>query len=180
MVRGYLAMAEAEYTGIIGDQDPEGWARAAAIWADLGRPWPLAQCRAREAEAILAVRGSRVEAAVPLAEALRIARELGATPLVEWCGSLARMGRLDIVQGEAEAVPGADATSDGVAAFGLTPRELDVLKLLVAGYSNRQIGETMFISESTAGVHVSNILGKLGVSRRVEAAAAAVRAGLAD
>jgi DNA-binding NarL/FixJ family response regulator len=61
----------------------------------------------------------------------------------------------------------------------LTPRELDVLKLLVAGYSNRQIGETMFISESTAGVHVSNILGKLGVSRRVEAAAA-VRAGLAD
>jgi DNA-binding NarL/FixJ family response regulator len=67
-----------------------------------------------------------------------------------------------------------------VAAFGLTPRELDVLQLLVAGYSNRQIGETMFISESTAGVHVSNILGKLGVSGRVEAAAAAVRVGLAD
>jgi DNA-binding CsgD family transcriptional regulator/tetratricopeptide (TPR) repeat protein len=179
MVRGYMAMSEAEYAGIVGDEDPEAWARAAAIWADLGRPWPLAQCRVREAEAILAMRRSRVEAAVPLAEALRIARELGATPLIEWCESLARMGRLEIVVAGASADDEPPST-DGVAAYGLTPRELDVLKLLVAGYSNRQIGETMFISESTAGVHVSNILGKLGVSGRVEAAAAAVRAGLAD
>ena len=48
------------------------------------------------------------------------------------------------------------------------------------GHSNRQIGETLYVSESTAGVHVSNILGKLGVSGRVEAAAVALRAGLVD
>ena len=63
--------------------------------------------------------------------------------------------------------------------FGLTARELDVIPLLVDGYSNRRIADALFISESTAGVHVSNILGKLGVTTRVEAAAIAVRAGLA-
>ena len=53
-----------------------------------------------------------------------------------------------------------------------------MLALLAEGRSNRQIAETLFISESTAGVHVSNILGKLGVSGRTEAAAVAFRAGL--
>ena len=181
MVRGFLAMAEAECAGVIGEFDPDAWSDAAAIWADLGRPWPLAQCRVREAEAILSVRRSRVEAAVPLAEAIRVARELGAVPLIAWCESLARMARLELAEVEStEGVPDAPHGDDGVAAFGLTPRELDVLKLLVAGYSNRQIGESLFISESTAGVHVSNILGKLGVSGRVEAATSAVRAGLVD
>jgi DNA-binding CsgD family transcriptional regulator len=60
----------------------------------------------------------------------------------------------------------------------LTRRELEVLTLLAEGRSNRQIAETLFISESTAGVHVSNILGKLGVSGRTEAAAVAFRSGL--
>ncbi|MBA2381099.1 MAG: hypothetical protein H0V73_03225, partial [Chloroflexi bacterium] len=60
----------------------------------------------------------------------------------------------------------------------LTEREREVLALLAEGYTNRRIAETLFISESTAGVHVSNILGKLGVASRVEAAAVAVRIGL--
>ena len=64
--------------------------------------------------------------------------------------------------------------------FGLTDRELEVLRLLAHGLSNRRIGDTLFITESTAGVHVSNILGKLGVASRVEAAALAVRVGLSD
>ena len=68
------------------------------------------------------------------------------------------------------------ATSDRL---GLTHREREVLALLAAGYTNRRIAESLFISESTAGVHVSNILGKLGVSNRVEAAAMAVRLSLA-
>ena len=54
-----------------------------------------------------------------------------------------------------------------------------MLALLAAGYTNRRIAQTLFISESTAGVHVSNILGKLGVTNRVEAAAVAVRLSLA-
>jgi DNA-binding NarL/FixJ family response regulator len=53
-----------------------------------------------------------------------------------------------------------------------------VLGLVAEGYTNKRIAETLFISESTAGVHVSNILGKLGVATRTEAAAVAVRLGL--
>jgi DNA-binding NarL/FixJ family response regulator len=60
----------------------------------------------------------------------------------------------------------------------LTDRELLVLRLLVAGRSNGEIGAELFISRKTASVHVSNILRKLGVSTRVQAAALAERAGL--
>jgi DNA-binding CsgD family transcriptional regulator/tetratricopeptide (TPR) repeat protein len=185
---GFAAMAEAEYQGMDGRPDPESWAAAAARWSAIGRPWPLAQCRVRQSEAILATRRSRSEAVEPLAEARSIARSLGATPLADWCESLARMARVELpseggseraTDGEGAPDIAAPAPSDANA-FGLTPRELDVLGLLVAGQSNRQIGEALFISESTAGVHVSNILGKLGVSGRVEAAAVAVRSGLVE
>ena len=60
----------------------------------------------------------------------------------------------------------------------MTPRELDVLRLLVAGRSNPQIAEALFISPRTATTHVSNILAKLGVESRTEAAARAIRDGL--
>jgi len=60
----------------------------------------------------------------------------------------------------------------------LTPREREVLALVADGRTNRQIAERLFISESTAGVHVSNILGKLGVATRTEAAGVAVRLNL--
>jgi len=67
--------------------------------------------------------------------------------------------------------------SSAVSATGLTPRELDVLRLLVAGRSNPQIAEALFISPRTATTHVSNILAKLGVESRTEAAARAIRDG---
>ena len=53
-----------------------------------------------------------------------------------------------------------------------------MLRLLAAGRTNPQIGAELYISASTASVHVSNILRKLGVSSRVQAAAIAERAGL--
>jgi DNA-binding NarL/FixJ family response regulator len=59
--------------------------------------------------------------------------------------------------------------------FGLTAREREVLALVANGRTNRQIADALYISESTAGVHVSNILGKLGVANRVEAASIAYR-----
>ena len=65
-------------------------------------------------------------------------------------------------------------------AFDLTPRELEVLELVAAGQSNREIGEALFITEKTAGVHISNVLGKLGVSRRTEAVAVARDRGLLE
>ena len=60
-------------------------------------------------------------------------------------------------------------------AFGLSGREREVLALIVEGRTNREIGERLFISQKTVGVHVGNILAKLGVSGRVEAAMVAVR-----
>jgi DNA-binding NarL/FixJ family response regulator len=62
--------------------------------------------------------------------------------------------------------------------YGLTGRELAVLRLLGAGRTNTQIGAELYISPKTAGVHVTNILRKLGVTNRVQAAALAERAGL--
>jgi len=62
--------------------------------------------------------------------------------------------------------------------YGLTERELLVLRLVGAGRTNAQIGAELYISPRTAGVHVTNILRKLGVSSRVQAAALAERAGL--
>jgi DNA-binding NarL/FixJ family response regulator len=93
---------------------------------------------------------------------------LGAEPLQAALEVLARRGRLDLgVRLPAER---------GLA--GLTPRELEVLRLLVEGRSNRQIAEQLFISGKTASVHVTNILTKLGVHSRLEAAARARDLGL--
>ena len=72
--------------------------------------------------------------------------------------------------------PAAEGTVSPLA--GLTPREIEVLQLVAAGNSNSEIGSALFISTKTASVHVSNILAKLGVSGRGEAAALAYRLGL--
>jgi DNA-binding CsgD family transcriptional regulator len=70
------------------------------------------------------------------------------------------------------------APAAGADTFGLSKRELEVLALISQGRTNREIGDRLFISQKTVGVHVGNILAKLGVSGRVEAAAVAIRLGL--
>jgi DNA-binding CsgD family transcriptional regulator len=67
---------------------------------------------------------------------------------------------------------------DELARFGLTDREREVLLLLADGRSNPEIAQALFISPKTASVHVSNILAKLGVGGRVEAAAVVHRLGV--
>jgi DNA-binding CsgD family transcriptional regulator len=160
------------------------WTSAADAWRRLGRPYHLAYARWREAETRLAARGDRAEAAVALQEAHAIATGLGAEPLLREVAALAARARLPV---EPEA--GADRTSStGAAAvsldegerFGLTAREREVLALVALGRTNRQIAAELFISENTAGVHVSNILGKLAVTGRGEAAAVAHRLGLVE
>ena len=64
--------------------------------------------------------------------------------------------------------------------FGLTAREMEVLQLLAAGYSDRQIAEDLYISRRTAQGHVASIFNKLGVNSRTAAATAALRAGLVE
>jgi DNA-binding NarL/FixJ family response regulator len=60
---------------------------------------------------------------------------------------------------------------------GITTREREVLRLLVAGYSNREIGRALFVAEGTVKNHVSNILAKLGVRDRTRAVLKAVERG---
>ena len=160
-----------------GDRDATAWNAVAARWDALGRPFPAAYARYRRSEAILAGRGSRAAASEALRSAATVLRRLKAAPLLADVERLARLARLDLAAEADEAPTPSDATVVGPA---LTAREVEVLKLVAAGWSNRQISDALFISPKTASVHVSNILGKLGVENRVEAAAVAHRLGLVD
>ena len=80
--------------------------------------------------------------------------------------------------GNGDASGGGDTGAIGN--LGLTPRELDVLRLVAEGLSNGQIGARLYITTKTVSVHVSNILAKLGVSSRTEAAAVAHRLRVFD
>jgi len=99
---------------------------------------------------------------------------LGAAPLRSEIERLGRQARIDLVTADAE------ETRETRDPLGLTEREAEVIRLVAAGRSNQQIADELFITRKTASVHVSNILGKLGVSNRVEAAAIAQRLGLGD
>ena len=98
---------------------------------------------------------------------------------IDEAAALARRTRLSLDDPASEAAgSGATAPADPLARFGLTEREREILVLLAGGRSNPQIAESLFISPKTASVHVSNILAKLGVDSRVEAAAVAHRLGV--
>jgi DNA-binding CsgD family transcriptional regulator len=86
-------------------------------------------------------------------------------------------GRSDLVRAIAGEMSGPARRPD---TFGLSGREREVLGLVAQGRTNREIGERLFISQKTVGVHVGNILSKLEVSGRVEAAAVAIRLGLTE
>jgi DNA-binding CsgD family transcriptional regulator len=147
----------------------EAWDRAAAAWTGVSEPYPLAQALLHAAEAALAC-GDRDGAADRLRRAADLAASLGARPLGEQVALLARRARITL-PGPGEAEPG--TWEAGAADPGLTERERDVLRLVAAGRSNKEIAAELFISPKTASVHVSNILAKLGVASRGEAAAEA-------
>jgi DNA-binding CsgD family transcriptional regulator/tetratricopeptide (TPR) repeat protein len=232
-----LATARAYAARLEGRDDPVLWDAAAQGWERAGEPYQVARARWRQAEAALPGRDARVSRAAargPLLEAARIARELGARPLLRELTNLAsralitipgieaperngattlqavpivadgprpRAGtsaRSQLVHGEpisarVDASPAGEpepvVSSNGIAeafapedrgkrpkeAFGLSRRELEVLALIAEGRTNREIGERLFISQKTVGVHVGNILSKLGASGRVEAAMVAIR-----
>ena len=152
------------------------WDKAAGAWEALGQPYELAIALAFAAEAELAgpagltrqagppgrdrdAAGERLRRAAPLAD------RLGARPLAETVASLARRA----------GVPLGAKTQPKPDRLGLTDRELEVLRLVAAGRSNRDIAADLFISAKTASVHVSNIMAKLGAANRAEATAIAHR-----
>ncbi|MEU8133019.1 helix-turn-helix transcriptional regulator [Streptodolium elevatio] len=174
-LRAELARAEGQAT-------VELWEEAVAAWEQASQPYVLARVRCRLAAALIAA-GDRVRATLVLAQAHASAVALGARPLTEETELLARRARLPLdgsavsgVSGVRPEAPPAELPEGAM----LTPRERDVLRLVVDGRSNRQIAEELFISVKTASVHVSNILGKLEVSSRGEAAALAHRLQLVD
>ena len=183
--RGWLARAEAEWARVQGRNDPEAWQAVVDAFGP-AFSYETARSRWRLAEA-LAEAGRRADAEREWSLALAVADQLGAEPLASALRDLGRRARLarPAAPGGLERRAGRQRAgrprpgrgpADVLA--GLTSREREVLRLLVAGRSNREIAAALFIAPKTASVHVSNILGKLGAASRGEAAAIAAAAGL--
>jgi DNA-binding CsgD family transcriptional regulator/tetratricopeptide (TPR) repeat protein len=169
------ALGLAERTRQAGPPNPPAWAAAAAAWERLGQPYRAAYAGFRQAEALLAGPGDRDTAAGVLGRAAAITGRLGARLLDAEVHALARRARLGLAPPAAAPAAGPPPPA---AQLGLTSREAQVLALVAAGRSNRQIAQALFISPKTASVHVSGILAKLGAASRVEAATIAHRLGL--
>jgi len=133
------------------------WRETAELFAELGHRVEEARARTRLA-AVLRAAGETDDSQKEAAAARDIANRLGATPLLEELG----------------------VTRSGADVGALTPRENEILALVVSGRSNAEIGKQLFISGKTVSVHVSNVMSKLGAGSRTEAAALARRAGLLD
>ncbi|GAA4588045.1 LuxR family transcriptional regulator [Planotetraspora phitsanulokensis] len=136
------------------------WDEAIALWRQVGQPHALGSVLLRAGgHAVHA--GDHATAQERLREAASIAGSLGALPLAGQVAAVAATARIVLDPAPV-----------------LSPRELEVLTLVAEGLSNRQIADRLFISPRTSGVHVSNIMAKLGASNRVHAAAIARHHGL--
>lgn len=176
------ATAEAEELRASGIVDPAVWRSVVELWRATQQPYPTAYALWRLAEADL-LSGDRAAATTSLIEATAIADHLGAKPLAAAVTGLGRRARLRLQVGRTpdkklDAEAAAESVAPPVDPFGLTGRELEVLGLLALGRTNRQVADELFISENTAGVHVSHILSKLNASSRTEAATTAVKLGI--
>jgi ATP/maltotriose-dependent transcriptional regulator MalT len=167
---------EAELRRLEGVADPEGWIDVADEWARFGERWAEAFACWRAAEAAVTLARDDL-ASHALIRARSVLEDLPpSAPLVSAIEGLAQRARLAPLpsseSSDADDVPAVD--------LGLTLREQEVLALLGRGRTNSEIGAALVISPKTASVHVTNIMRKLGVRRRVEAASVAHRLGLLD
>ncbi|GAA4518091.1 MULTISPECIES: helix-turn-helix transcriptional regulator [Nonomuraea] len=157
--QAWALRAEAEWHRVHGRPDPELWRQVAGAFSFF--PYEEARARWRLAEALLAS-GDRDAAEAEWSRADATATRLRAEPLRRALADLARRARF-----------GGGGT-DGL----LTAREHEVLGLVAEGLTNKEIAGRLFIAQKTVSVHVSNILAKLDVSTRTQAAAIARRDGL--
>jgi DNA-binding CsgD family transcriptional regulator/tetratricopeptide (TPR) repeat protein len=154
------------------------WDLAATAWASLDQPYEQAMAQLCAAKAAVSA-GDRDGAGQRLKRAAELAESVGATTLTQEIAAFGRNARLTLRMPSTAA--GSSAVQRSAAdQLGLTAREFEVLRLVAAGRSNPEVGAELFISAKTASVHVSNIMSKLGVSSRGEAAAAAYRLHLFD
>jgi DNA-binding CsgD family transcriptional regulator len=191
----YRVLATAEHARAEGTDTPAAWLAAVRAWQRAAEPYPLSYTLLRLAE-VLTAAGDLDAAARAVRQSHALAKRLGAAPVAAEAEALARRARLSLPEEPAEPTDGnagaqgargpaaghtgtaSPKPADELARFGLTEREREVLILVAVGRSNPEIAKALFISAKTASVHVSNILAKLGVSGRVEAAAVAHRLGI--
>ncbi|MGB2567209.1 helix-turn-helix transcriptional regulator [Micromonospora citrea] len=173
---GFLALCTAELSRLDGRGDPDAWARSAAEWDRRNHPYPAAYSRLRQAEALLARRSRSATAPKLLRRAYEMAQGLGAVPLTSEIRTLAGRARVEL---EERAQPAGRSAARGEPAGDelavLTAREREVLAAVAEGLTNKEIGQRLFISERTIGVHVSHIFDKLQVRTRVQASAIFLR-----
>jgi DNA-binding CsgD family transcriptional regulator len=175
-----LCEAEAARASLAGSAEP--WTQVVRTWQLIGCPYPAAYAQWRQAEELFGAR-ARAQGTRALASALQTAARLGCAPLESSLRTLARHAgvsatELDDASPEATAAQRAEPQPSDPLPVPLTPRERDVLQILTEGFSNQQIARRLFITESTVSVHVSHIIAKLGVTNRLQAAAAAQRLNL--
>jgi len=174
LARASAVQCRAEESRLIGS-DPALWAESATCWEELSYAFQVAYCRWREAEALLNARRQRSTASDSLRTAWGIADQLGARPLQSRIERLAQRARVELGTVRMDTDRSSVATD-----LGLTPREIEVLRLLSDGRTDGQVAEELFISKKTASVHVSNLLRKLDATNRVEAGAIGQRMGLGE
>jgi DNA-binding NarL/FixJ family response regulator len=167
-VAAHAAQAGADLSRL-GTPDPDAWAEAARRWTELGDRWWAAVALLGEADAAASV-ASLDRAGAAMRSAHVLASALGSPLLMDRIEAVSRRTRISV---DVPSRVSLDETA--IERLGLTPRETEVLALVSSGRTNRQIGEELFVSEKTASVHVSNILRKLGVTSRFDAAAVAQR-----
>jgi ATP/maltotriose-dependent transcriptional regulator MalT len=145
-VRGAVELAE-------GDAEAALFSlrRAWQVWQELEAPYEAARTRVLVGLACRAL-GDDDSAALELEAARDVFEQLGAAP--------------DVARVDAHTVPAAPADTHG-----LSPRELEVLRLVAAGKTNREIASILVVSEHTVARHVQNIFAKVGVSSRTAAGA---------
>ena len=177
LVLRHMAVGNAEFSRLEGRSDPERWAIAAQGWERLEMAYRAAYARFRQAEALLQARAphARIEPVIRAAHQTTVT--LSAGPLRREIELLAQRGRLHLEE-PVDSTASPEVLPSPAASLGLTRREAEVLALVAEGRTNRQIGQALYITPKTAGVHVSRILAKLGVAGRGEAAAVAHRLGL--
>ncbi|QGN48480.1 helix-turn-helix transcriptional regulator [Micromonospora sp. WMMD558] len=174
VVDAFLALCAAEVSRLDGS-DPELWARSVAEWDRRNHPYPAAYSRLRQAEALLARRSRSATAGKLLRAAYQVAQGLGAVPLTSEIRTLAGRARVSLEERDTASGVSAAASCDGDELAVLTAREREVLSAVAEGLTNKEIGQRLFISERTIGVHVSHIFDKLHVRTRVQASAIFLR-----
>ena len=165
-IEAFSLMCAAEVGRAEQATDPDAWEHAADTFDRLQHPYPSAYARMRQAEALLVRRAHSAQAAEVLRRADDLARALGARPLLDDIAGLAGRARISL-----ETPPPAAAHAEPGVLDVLTARELEVLHEVANGFTNKEIGQRLYISEKTVGVHVARIFTKIGVHSRVQASA---------